>query len=285
MSLLRRMEDDFDLLISQLPHPFENLFASIDRGEPSRVLDELAIMQARYPERDMDPALLRCVNSGQLAILLLFLGKGYKPGELVMEAAVKGGSQEVLAPLLNAGWHIDRPLRDGVMSSLLCYAVQDESLLLWLIEKGADPNAESNTAETPLSLAVLKGLLTAIYMLLAIGGNVNKGNLLHRAVDRHPSDETGKIIDLLVSKGARVDAIEFEDPGARVLRHVFSRGTALHNACFFENYVAASALLKNGASVFSNRVRNNVPEQYTPLDTARATGNRAMIALLEGNLS
>ena len=121
--------------------------------------------------------------------------------------------------------------------------------------------------------------MQAVQMLLNAGGDITKGDLLHCAVDRRPSNTTAELIELLVSRGTHIEAIEFEAPEARQLRHPFTRGTALHHACYMQNVVAVETLLKLGASRSSLRVSRN-REHYTPLDAAKASGNAKIIAML-----
>lgn len=148
----------------------------------------------------------------------------------------------------------------------------------WLLARGADPNAFSTAADTPLSVAVADGSLATIRKLLDAGGNATEGNLLHRAAER--TDVSADIIDLLVSRGAQVEAIEFQNPLACRLRHPLTRGTALHVACRVGNVEAVSALLRHGASPTSTRRRYHEEERTTSIDVARKEGNDVILALL-----
>lgn len=129
------------------------------------------------------------------------------------------------------------------------------------------------------------GSLSAINTLLDAGADVNKGNLLHCAVERDaPGAAIANIMSLLISRGARVDAIEFEDPCAYQLRHAFSRGTPLHKACTVGNLEAAKVLLEHGANPTHPRSRLGREEHYTPLDIAKVNGHGKIVALLERSL-
>ena len=119
-------------------------------------------------------------------------------------------------------------------------------------------------------------------LLLDAGGDVNTGNLLHCAVARAPSyGDTASVIDLLILRGSRVDAIEFEDPRARQLRHAFTRGTALHNACAMKNLEATEVLLSHGANPHADQIRDSSEVRCTPLDIAKGKCDKNIIALLE----
>lgn len=123
--------------------------------------------------------------------------------------------------------------------------------------------------------------MRAIQMLLSAGRDVRKGDVLHCAVERTPSNITAELIELLVSRGALTDGIEFTAPEASVLRHSFACGTALHQVCHTQNVVAVETLVKLGASRTCPRVSLYRPEHYTPLDAARASGNAKILAMLQ----
>lgn len=165
------------------------------------------------------------------------------------------------------------------------YAVNNERLLAWLLVCGADPNALSTIAETPLSVAVRDGEKGSIQVLFDAGGDAGKGNLLHCVVERRAGKDAAEIIDLLISRGVQVDEIEFEQPSAQQLRWGFSREIALHKACYLGNSEATSALLEHGADPSCNRRRYNKEEKCTPLDVAKANGNETIIAMLQQKLA
>lgn len=144
--------------------------------------------------------------------------------------------------------------------------------------QGADPNAFSTAADTPLTVAVRDGSISTVRKLLDAGGDATEGNLLHCAVER--DHDSADIIDLLVSRGAQVDAIVYRNPLACTLRHHLTRGTALHEACWLGNVGAVSALLRHGASPTSTRRRYHEEERTTPIDVARKEGNDVILALL-----
>ncbi len=122
-------------------------------------------------------------------------------------------------------------------------------------------------------------------MLFDAGGDAKKGNLLHCAVERQAGQDTAEIIELLIARGVPVDEVEFEQPSAQQLRWGFSRGTALHKACYLGNSEATSALLEHGADPSCNRRCYDEEEKCTPLNVAKANGNEAIIAMLQQKLA
>lgn len=122
-------------------------------------------------------------------------------------------------------------------------------------------------------------------MLFDAEGDAKKGNLLHCAVERRAVQDTAEVIELLMSRGVPVDEIEFEQASAQQLRGGFSRGTALHKACYLGNSEATSALLEYGADPSCNRRRYGEEQQCTPLYVAKANGDEAIIAMLQQKLA
>ncbi|KAK3677823.1 hypothetical protein LTR37_021525 [Vermiconidia calcicola] len=276
--------DPFNDILSEYP-PYPMLLVSITNGDIPSVRRELEQLARESPDIGLTPALLHCVYEGQEEAVATVLKSGATLEEAVVEAAVETGELTMIDPLLIHGWPINHTLRGGVMPSLLGYAVNNEELLTWLLARGADPNALSTIAETPLSLAVRDGTMRSIQILLDAGGDAKQGNLLHCAAERRAGQDTAEIIELLVSRGVPVDEIEFDHPAAQQLRWGFSRGTALHKACYLGNSEATSALLEHGANPSCNRRYYNEEDQCTPLDIAKASGNKAILAILQRKLA
>lgn len=150
-------------------------------------------------------------------------------------------------------------------------------LLKKLLQHGASPNAMSTTSETVLSIAVQVGSISIIKTLLEAGADVRIGDVLHYAVERE-GDEL-EVIQLLLSKGAPVNIIQFAHPHARQLRHALLRGTPLHKACLLGKHEVVDLLLKHGARVDSTRMRESQIEKTTPLDIATQRGDERMLYL------
>jgi ankyrin repeat protein len=55
-------------------------------------------------------------------------------------------------------------------------------MTIWLLDRGADPNARCDIDYTPLSYAVKYADLPTINFLLRHGGDVRKGQLVHNAI-------------------------------------------------------------------------------------------------------
>ncbi|KAK0352148.1 hypothetical protein LTR91_022082 [Friedmanniomyces endolithicus] len=258
--------------------PSKELFTSIDAGNKALMLQHLEQLR-QDPNVSLAPCLLHCIQTGEKDALKIFLDQGILPDESAVEAAVRTGDITTIDTLLEHGWDINASLRGGVMPSLICFAVANESLLDSLLHRGAHPNALSCTAETPLSVAVREGSIGSIMKLLDAGGDARLGNLLHRAVER-TSGDSRQVLELLISRGAAVDQIEYDHPVAQQLRYGFPRGTALHKACKLGNADAVAVLRAHGASVNCKLRQYNSEIDVTPFGIAESKDNQEIIAML-----
>ena len=140
----------------------------------------------------------------------------------------------------------------------------NEDLIHWFLVHGADPNAYGrNHAKTPLTYAAHRASLNTVKMLFEYGGDARRGSLLH-AVVRGKKPGRLAILDYLLSKGAPIDGLEYEEKQRAF--QVWSRrglGTPLHAAVKVESKVMIAALLGNGA----NRCIKDTLGR-TPLDLA-----------------
>lgn len=118
----------------------------------------------------------------------------------------------------------------------------DEEMTRWLLDHGADPNAESvvneaKMGETPLSISMLYTPFDTIKLLFERGGpeSIKYGELLWYAVERRLPDRV-EVLEYLLVKGAAVDLnrLQYHDrPGpAMQADWVLGRQTPLHGAAY-----------------------------------------------------
>lgn len=108
-------------------------------------------------------------------------------------------------------------------------AVEDDDMVTWLLDRGADPNRQSAIDLTPFSYAVERAPISVIELMLARGGDVRKGQLLHHAIDRQ--SENIEVLKLLIGKGAAINATMYQDHYASWRLYYFmGLGTVLHRA-------------------------------------------------------
>ncbi|KAF2212511.1 hypothetical protein CERZMDRAFT_84832 [Cercospora zeae-maydis SCOH1-5] len=230
-------------------------------------------------------ALIKSVSLPNTKALQHLLDMGASPYSFAVEVAAMKNNQIALSLFFKHGWPVNKPLQDGAAPPVLHCAVSSEGLLSWLLKEGADPNVASNTDDTALSTAVQSGTPRAVRMLLYAGGNVRRGNLLHRALDRDSSWDVVEIIHLLISKGARIDEIEHASRPVlqKSCRLPEDRGTALHRACYLGKTLAVDTLLRHGANVYANQVRDDQrgTRYRTPIQVDKEEGYDEIIVLLE----
>lgn len=128
-------------------------------------------------------------------------------------------------------------------------AMFSDRLTSWLLDQGADPNQRAYYDITLLSFAVQYAPLSVILLLLRRGGDVRKGQMLHSAVNRNAPDQLA-IIDLLLARGAPINALEFENDAfswKKCRDRDSALGTALHEAVMRSKVDAVRLLLDRGA--------------------------------------
>ena len=129
----------------------------------------------------------------------------------------------------------------------------------WLIDNGADPNAECYIDYTPLSVAVSESNIPMVSLLLACGGNAKKGQLMHRAACLPAVDAS--LLDMLFEAGAPLDEIEYEHHLSSLRwTSLFERGTPLHEACKHDNKEAVRWLVDRGADPWRRNTRGYTPD-------------------------
>ena len=165
-------------------------------------------------------------------------------------------------------------------------------LAQWLLDIGADANAEEKSHRTPLHLAVANGRLEIIRMLLGHGVDVN-GVAGHQSTTPLHEASSGDIVQLLIEHGADVHArdqsqstpLHFSssadkarlliEHGADVHARDQSQSTPLHHAGSWGYADKARLLIEHGADV---NARDE--SQSTPLRLAVLKGYADIARLL-----
>lgn len=155
--------------------------------------------------------------------------------------------------------------------------LDDEALVSWLLERGANPNATSDTGESPLSVAVKHAPKSTILLLLPYCDNLEAGYILHCAVQRQPPD--AQLIRQLAAAGAPIDQILWQDPQSFVLRGQFTRGTPLYMACKANKIEVAETLLQLGADPDKKSMKHNICAGPSPRDIVCVNDNTDMVKL------
>ena len=144
----------------------------------------------------------------------------------------------------------------------------------WLLDHGADPNRQCVIDLTPLSLAVESAPVSVIRLMLSRGGDAQRGQLLHHAIER-PSD-TIEVLRLLVEQGAPINSTVYEDYPSWALFHFMGLGTALHKAAELGNVDAVRYLIGEGADRSIKDTNGR-----TAIELAQMLNQRQVIEALE----
>jgi ankyrin repeat protein len=144
------------------------------------------------------------------------------------------------------------------MSSIpLC--TNDEEMVKWLIDRGADPNSRCDWDFTPTSNAMYHTSLQTIDYLFQSGADPLYGQLLHHAVLRDKPDAL-EVVRRIVEKGAPINEVKYEnDPKSYYDRVPFGLGTPLHRAAEFGKGPIVVYLLKMGADPMKLDSRGRTP--------------------------
>ncbi|RMZ70703.1 Ankyrin repeat-containing domain [Pyrenophora seminiperda CCB06] len=260
--------------------PAESACEAIRNDDEEKLLEtslDLRDLTTINPKRE-------AIRQGKARFLKLLLERDDTITEELVAIACQQKNKECLRTLLDYGWDINRRIR--CTASLLCLASDDENLTRWLIDNGADVNARSVLDEPPLAVAITSGSINVAHLLLLQGTDITHGNLLHCAAERNNQSEGAELAEILVRKGAAVNAYRHDNHVARPFRGMFKSHTPLQAACFRKNIPVARVLLRYGADPDCMSLDSGQLVPPTALEIARVGKNQELLHLLEtGNHS
>ncbi|RWA04068.1 hypothetical protein EKO27_g11040 [Xylaria grammica] len=152
-----------------------------------------------------------------------------------LEAAVCGGSLEIIRLLIDNGADINMPLRNGDHGSALVAAIYEESLeiIRLLIDKGADVNilVEPEDHNSPLVAAIYRESAEITRLLIDNGANVNiqiqnrgRGSALIAAI----YGGSLEIIQLLIDNGAEINSpVQAGDFASALVAAIYKANTGI----------------------------------------------------------
>jgi ankyrin repeat protein len=156
------------------------------------------------------------------------------------------------------------------------YAVQDEEMTTWLLNHGADPNRQCKIDDTPLSYAVQTAPISNIKLMFDCGGDIHRGQLLHRAIRRE--NDIIEVLTMLLEKGAPLNAIMYQEHKfSRVILDYLGPGTALHRAAELGRVDVVRYLLNRGADTTILDTKGR-----TPLERAESQNQTEIVEILKG---
>ena len=166
-----------------------------------------------------------------------------------------------------------------VLNYFISAAVEDEAMVYWLLEHGADPNRQCAIDLTPLSNAVRTGSLSVIHLMFRYGGDAKKGQLLHHAVERQ--NNVIDVVKVLLEKGATINATMYQDHYfSWRLYYFMGLGTALHQAAKLGKADIVRFLIDEGADL---RIKD--ANDHTALQVAQIANAQEVVDVLSKEVS
>ena len=157
------------------------------------------------------------------------------------------------------------------------FVVEDWEITNWFLNHGANPNAGCRLDLTPMSFAVQKASLQTINLLFDRGGDAERGQLIHHAIER--DENVIEVLNLLLQKGASLNARMYENhQPSWNLQYYKGLGTALHRATGLGKTDIACYLIQNGADPSLQDSKGR-----TALDCARHYNHPEIVELLQSS--
>lgn len=159
----------------------------------------------QYGKDIFTTALYHAIDGEQIAIASYLVQSGVPFDSWHFRRVMKNESYPLMKVFLNHSFDLNKPWSD-YHSTPLGHVLGNEKLAVWLLNHGADPNAESRTNNTPLSRAVASASFDMIKLLFERGGpdSIRHGELLIHAVGRDRPDAL-EVVESLFTKGALND--------------------------------------------------------------------------------
>ena len=153
------------------------------------------------------------IKGSHISIVSCLVDNGITPNWAHFECAMQLQYYPFLELCLDLGFDLNEP-QSRFNPPRLAETLEDEKLMQWFLDHGADPNAESEMDSTPLSRAVRCAPFHIIVLFFDIGGpsSIEHGQLLHHAVYRDLPDRL-KVIEYVLMKGAlpKINNLKYHD--------------------------------------------------------------------------
>ncbi|KAK5128185.1 hypothetical protein LTR08_004076 [Meristemomyces frigidus] len=239
------------------------------------IVEQTLAKQPDLPADKLTYALQLAVHHQRQQIVEYLVSRGAPVGTSSARYATANKDKAALEVFLEHGWDINRPLGSHDPPPLTLVIAEDENFTLWLLSKGADPNAPAAFEDmTPLSRAVRQAPFPTIRMLFEqFGGSVTSGQLLFYALSR---DDRLEVLAYLLDKGARINDIKYQN-AHRCYNQMqrFSLGTPLHYAAWNGDRDVVTFLLARGANPL---IKDSTGER--PYDSAERSGHHSLATYL-----
>jgi ankyrin repeat protein len=192
-------------------------------------------------------------------------------------SAVVAGETDVVDLFLRGAMPVDTTDPDGLTALMLASSKDDVSMIALLLGKGASVRAVTNNGDTALMMAAARGNYNAVQLLLSAGAEPNAANsagmtplffaVSSSSVKTYPQNRHFAVADLLITKGADVNAAE-KKHGQTPLMIAAAQG----DVEMLKRLIAAKADVNQQSSI-----------GFTPLMYAVVEGNKTCVDILLKN--
>jgi ankyrin repeat protein len=221
------------------------LEAACEAGDEGLAKQLLA--QNRPSEDDLKYALRIASGHGLSSLVSLLLSNGASPDRSAIEGALHSSNTlSVFQAFFEAGWDVNFHL--GHMHDALYFAAStdDVELIQWLLEHGADPNANNDLPSlSTLAEAATEASTNVVGLLLEHGASLHQSDALQAAARAGRVD----MIEYLLGKGADINEVIEDKWGYAHSKLDEKVGTALHQAAAYGKRDAVMLLLEKGADM------------------------------------
>ncbi|KAJ5641190.1 hypothetical protein N7490_005190 [Penicillium lividum] len=222
---------------------------------------------------DLYGVMIEAIKRDDTQFIKELLHRGLPMDPLYVFEALEVKSKSALEIFIQYGWDINQSMNE-LSPSILGNAVEDEEMTTWLLDHGADPNKGCAIDLTPLSCAVRSAPISVINLMFSRGGDVQKGQLLHHAIERR--SEIIEVLKDLIEKGAPINATMYQNHySSWRLFYFMGLGTALHKAAELGKVDVVRYLISKGAESSIKDANGR-----TAVECAQIRGQSEVIKLL-----
>lgn len=258
----------------------EILQADLEAASSSGDLNKIQALLSESKSSDIPSELLQSMvqlsarNSHPTTLSYLLSQGAYIDGRVV-GAACTSNSTEIFQTLLDSGFDINECIGHAGDALVLCVGADQVPLVKWLLEHGADPNANRSGIRTTLDVAALHGSTEVARLLLQHNAQVKNMNSLKLAATHGRRD----MILCLLEGGADINEIP-DNEGMVDAEREAGLGTALHEAAKHGQAGSVSLLLERGADP---NLKDSLGR--TALECARLQGHDEVVDILGNAMS